>query len=216
MESPLDAGFALITQRRADAGLGWLTDGIGALPAPLEVMSLGEFEPDVWVPAAHPAARSGTISLGELARMDVVHGPRSLDPGVYDAWTRVLRTVDPRFAFASPPVRHSLPMALAFAATADRPTAVLTGPGVVAGGQPGLIRLPRAMVNHDMVLVGLEHHPLTATAAVVWNGDLPRPLQQALFDAADSITPPVPARSARVGEEQALPGVGEVVAELLG
>ena len=216
MESPLDAGFALITQRRADAGLGWLTDGIEALPAPLEVMSLGEFEPDVWVPAAHPAARSGTISLGELARMDVVHGPRSLDPGVYDAWTRLLRTVDPRFAFASPPVRHSLPMALAFAATADRPTAVLTGPGVVAEGQPGLIRLPRAMVNHDMVLVGLEHHPLTATAAVVWNGDLPRPLQQVLFDAADSITPPVPARSARVGEEQALPGVGEVVAELLG
>jgi DNA-binding transcriptional LysR family regulator len=202
MESPLDAGFALITQRRADAGLGWLTDGIEALPAPLEVMSLGEFEPDVWVPAAHPAARSGAISLG--------------DPGVYDAWTRVLRTVDPRFAFASPPVRHSLPMALAFAATADRPTAVLTGPGVVAEGQPGLIRLPRAMVNHDMVLVGLEDHPLTATAAVVWNGDLPRPLQQVLFDAADSITPPVPARSARVGEEQALPGVGEVVAELLG
>src|ERR1700758_189667 len=27
LESPLDAGFALITQRRADAGLGWLTDG---------------------------------------------------------------------------------------------------------------------------------------------------------------------------------------------
>jgi hypothetical protein len=175
-------------------------------------MSLGEFEPDVWVPAAHPAARSGTISLGDLARMDVVHGPRRLVPGVYDAWTRVLRTVDPRFEFASPPVRHSLPMALAFAATANRPTAVLTGPGVVAGGQPGLIRLPRAMVNHD----GLEHHPLTATAAVVWNGYLPRPLQQVLFDAADSITPPAPARSARMGEEQALPGVGEVVAELFG
>jgi DNA-binding transcriptional LysR family regulator len=103
MESPLDAGFALIAQRRADAGLGWLTDGIEALPAPLEVMSLGEFEPDVWVPAAHPAARSGTISLGDLARMDVVHGPRSLDPGVYDAWTRVLRMVDPQFEFASPP-----------------------------------------------------------------------------------------------------------------
>src|SRR5215813_6288717 len=31
MESPLDAGFALIAQRRADAGLGWLTDGIEAL-----------------------------------------------------------------------------------------------------------------------------------------------------------------------------------------
>jgi hypothetical protein len=50
-----------------------------------------------------------------------------------------------------------------------------------------------------MVLVGLEHHPLTATAAVVWNGDLPRPLQQVLFDAADSITPPAPART---GEQE--------------
>jgi hypothetical protein len=126
--------------------------------------------------------------------MDVVHGPRCLEPGLYDAWTRVLRTVNPRFEFVNPPVRHSLPMALAFAATADRPTAVLTGPGVVAGVQPGLIRLPRAMVTQDMVLVGLDDHPLTATAALVWNGDLPRPLQQILFDAADSITPPPPAR----------------------
>jgi hypothetical protein len=32
------------------------------------------------------------------------------------------------------------------------------------------------MVAHDMVRVGLEDHPLTATAALVWNGDLPRPL----------------------------------------
>ena len=31
---------------------------------------------------------------------------------------------------------------------------------------------------------------LTATAAVVWNGDLPRPLQQILFDAADGTTSP--------------------------
>jgi hypothetical protein len=85
-------------------------------------------------------------------------------------------------------------VALAFAATADRPTAVLTGPGVIAGSRPGLIRLPRAMVSQDMVLVGLEHHPLTATAAVVWNSDLPRPLQQILFDAADSITSSAPAR----------------------
>jgi hypothetical protein len=48
------------------------------------------------------------------------------------------------------------------------------------------------MVRQDMALVSLEHHPLTATAAVVWNGDLPRPLQQILFDAADSITPSAP------------------------
>ena len=199
MEAPLDAEFSLILQRRADAGLGWLTGSPQELPAPLDVMSLGEFEPDVWIPSAHPAARRGTISLDELARMDVVHGPRCLEPGIYDAWMRVLRTVDPRFEFVNPPVRHSLPMALAFAATADRPTAVLTGPGVIAGSQPGLIRLPRAMVTHDMVLVSLEHHPLTATAAVVWISDLPRPLQQVLFDAADSITPPAPAR---IGEHE--------------
>ena len=175
--------------------MGWLTDRPEALPAPLDVMSLGDFEPDVWVPSQHPAAGRGTISLDELARMDVIHGPRRLEPGIYDAWTRVLQTVNPRFEFTDPPLRHSLPMALAFAATADRPTAVLTGPGVIAGSWPGLIRMPRAMVRQDMVLAGLEHHPLTATAAVVWNGDLPRPLQQVLFDAADGITPPAPART---------------------
>jgi DNA-binding transcriptional LysR family regulator len=194
LETPLDADFSLIRQRRADAGLGWLTDRPEALPAPLDVMSLGEFEPDVWIPPAHPAARCGTISLDELARMRVIHGPRRLDPGIYDAWTRVLQTVNPRFEFTDPPWRHSLPMALSFAATADRPTAVVTGPGVITGSQPGLIRLPRAMICQDMVLIRLEHHPLTATAAVVWNGDLPRPLQQILFDAADGITPSAPAR----------------------
>jgi hypothetical protein len=149
----------------------------------------------VWVPSRHPAARRGTISLDDLARMDVMHGPRRLEPGIYDAWTRVLRTVNPHFEFTDPPLRHSLPMALAFAATADRSTAVLTGPGVIAGSRPGLIRMPRAMISQDMVLAGLEHHPLTATAAVVWNGDLPRPLQQILFDAADGITPSAPART---------------------
>ena len=81
-------------------------------------------------------------------------------------------------------------MDLAFAAAADRPTAVLTGPCVIGGRQPGLIRLPRALVDHEMALVRLEDHPLTATAALVWHADLPRPLQQILFDAADSIAQP--------------------------
>ena len=193
MEAPLDAEFSLIRQHRADAGLGWLMTSLEALAAPLDAMSLGEFEPDVWIPALHTAVRRGTISLDELTRMDVIHGPRRAEPGTYDAWTRVLRTVDPRFEFTDPPLRHSLPMDLAFAATADRPTAVLTGPSVIAGSHPGLIRLPRPMVAHDMVRVGLEDHPLTATAALVWNGDLPRPLQQILFDAADGIAPPDPA-----------------------
>ena len=196
IEAPLDAEFSLIRQRRADAGLGWLTASPEALPAPLDSMSLGDFESDVWVPSQHLAVRRGTIRLDELAHMDVIHGPRRLEPGIYDAWTRVLRTVNPRFEFTDPPLRHSLPMALAFAATADRSTAVLTGPGVPAGSRPGLIRMPRAMVSHDMALVCLEHHPLTATAAVVWNGDLPRPLQQILFDTAESLSEPACPRPA--------------------
>jgi DNA-binding transcriptional LysR family regulator len=199
LDAPLDAGFSLIRQRRADAGVGWLTDPRQVLSEPLEVISLGDFEPDVWIPAPHPAARRGTISLGELARLDVIHGPRRLEPGTYDAWTQVLQTVNPRFEFTDPPLRHSLPMALAFAATAERPTAVLTGPAVLAGTRPGLTRLPRAMVSQHMVLACLEHHPLTATAAVVWSGDLPRPLQQVLFDAADAITPPA---AAQTGERE--------------
>jgi len=193
LEATLDAEFSLIRQRQADAGLGWLTDRPEALPAPLDVMSLGDFEPDVWVSSLHPAARRGTISLDELAWIDVIHGPRRLEPGIHDAWTQVLRTVNPHFEFTDPALQHSLPMALSFAAAANRPTAVLTGPGIIAGSRPGLIRMPRAMVSQDMVLVGLEHHPLTATAAVVWNGDLPRQLQQVLFDAADSMTPSAPA-----------------------
>src|SRR5262249_7199364 len=102
-EAPLDAEFSLIRQRRADAGVGWLTGPREALPEPLEVMTLGDFEPDVWIPSAHPAARRGTINLGELARMDIIHGPRRLEPGSYDAWTRILRTVNPRFEFTDPP-----------------------------------------------------------------------------------------------------------------
>ena len=122
--------------------------------------------------------------------MDIIHGPRRAEPGTYDAWTRVMRTVDPSFEFSDPPLRHSLQMNLAFAATADRPSAVLTGPSVITGSRPGLIRLPRPAVTHEMVRVGLEHHPLAATAALVWNGDLPRALQQILFDTAESITSP--------------------------
>ena len=138
MEAPLDAEFSLIRQRRADAGLGWLTASPEALPGPLGAMSLGEFEPDAWIPAAHAAARRGTISLDELIRMDVIHGPRRAEPGTYDAWAQVLQNVDPRFEFTDPPLRHSLPMDLAFAATADRPSAVLTGPSVITGSRPGL------------------------------------------------------------------------------
>ena len=43
-----------------------------------------------------------------------------------------------------------------------------------------------------MVRVRLEYHPLVAHAALVWSGDLPRPLQQMLFDTADSLIEPSP------------------------
>jgi len=38
-----------------------------------------------------------------------------------------------------------------------------------------------------MIRVELDRHPLTATAALAWSGDLPRRLQQVLFDTADAI-----------------------------
>jgi DNA-binding transcriptional LysR family regulator len=76
-------------------------------------MSLGEFEPVTWVPSSHPAASRGGIGLDELAGMDVVHGPRRVSPGTYDAWLAVLRTRNPHFEFTDPPFRRSLPMTLA-------------------------------------------------------------------------------------------------------
>ena len=144
-------------------------------------------------PPSHAAARRGSISLDEVAGLDVIHGPRRAGAGTYDAWTRVLRTVDPRFEFTDPPLRHLLPMALSFAATANRPTAVLTGPTAIAGTRPRVIRLPRPAGTHDMVRVSIENHPLTATASLVWSGDLPRPLQQILFETADGVLSPAPA-----------------------
>jgi DNA-binding transcriptional LysR family regulator len=190
LEAPLDGEFSPIRQRRADAGLGWLTVSPDALPSPLEAISLGKFEPEVWIPSSHPLARSGVIGLDELVSLDVIHGPRRASPATYDRWLGVLRAVDPRFAFTDPPLRHSLPMALAFAATASPPAAVLTGPAVIAGPPPGATRLARPASAGHMARVYVAGHPLTATAALVWNGDLPRPLQQILFDTADGAAPP--------------------------
>jgi DNA-binding transcriptional LysR family regulator len=199
MDTPLDAEFSPVRQRQADAGLGWLTASPEVLPAPLDAMSLGEFEPDLWIPASHPAARRGSMGLDELASMDVIFGPRRAEPGTYDAWTSIVRAMDPRFEFTDPPLRHSLPVVLAFAATAGRPAAVLTGPAAVAGPPPGVIRLPRLADIGDMARVRIAGHPLTATAAMVWHGDLPRPLQQILVDTADGVTPPPPASLSRAG-----------------
>jgi len=186
LETSLDPEFSLIRERQADAGVGWLTPPDQALPTPLDLMHLGQFEPEAWIPAALPAARRGIISLGELASLDVVHGPRRASSAIYDAWLAVLRATDPRFEFTDPPFRQSLPMTLAFAATASRPTAVLTGPRHLTGAG-GPAWPVAAGGSYDMVSVRVDQSPLAATASLVWSGDLPRPLQQVLFDTADAI-----------------------------
>jgi hypothetical protein len=127
------------------------------------------------------------IGLGELAGLDVVHGPRGLSPVTYEAWLAVLREVNPRFEFTDPPFQRMLPVTLAFAASTSRPTAVLTGPGHRVGSWPGPAEPDPAGAPADLVRARIDGAPLTATAALVWSGDLPRLLQQVLFDAADSV-----------------------------
>ena len=188
LETTLDAEFSPVRQHRADAGLGWLTGAADTVPAPVEVMSLGQLEPEVWLPATHPAAPRGVIGLDELARMDVIHGPRRASAAIYDAWLAIMQAASPRFDFTDPPLRHFRPMTLAFAATASRPTAVLTGPQHCTGHWPGPERPDPAASSAGMVRARLDRCPLTATAVLVWSGDLPRELQQVLFDAADSST----------------------------
>ena len=62
-----------------------------------------------------------------------------------------------------------------------------------------MIRLPPPAGTGDMTRVSIADQPLTATAALVWNGDLPRPLQQILFDTADGLTRPAPTSLSRAG-----------------
>jgi hypothetical protein len=61
---------------------------------------------------------------------------------------------------------------------------VLTGPLHLTGAQTSPVR-PH---SYDLIPAGIEGRPLTATAALAWRGDLPRELQQVLFDTADRIT----------------------------
>ena len=184
IEAPLDGEFSPVLRRRADAGLGWLTAAGEDVPAALEVMSLGDFEPDVWLP---PGIGGRVIGVGELAGLDVVHGPRRVSPVTYDAWLAVLREVNPHFEFTDPPFRRSLPITLAFAASASRPTAVLTGPHHRLGYWPGPAEPDPAANPADLVRARIDGSPLAAAAALVWSGDLPRLLQQVLFDTADSV-----------------------------
>jgi DNA-binding transcriptional LysR family regulator len=188
LETPLDGLFSLIQQGKADAAVGWVTSDRAMLPDRLDVMTLGEFAPQAWIPSSHPAARRHRISLGQLADLDVAHGPRRISAGLYDKWQAILRSANPRFEFADPPFQQPLLMALAFAATAGRPTAVLTGPRYPAGTRAAAREDPAVANAYAMVPVCLDQSPRTANASLVWSGDLPRPLQQIIFDTAELIT----------------------------
>jgi hypothetical protein len=62
-----------------------------------------------------------------------------------------------------------------------------------------------------MTRVYVAEHPLTATAALVWNGDLPRPLQQILFDTADGAArpkAPSPPATSQEGQKHAAELIG--------
>jgi len=54
-----------------------------------------------------------------------------------------------------------------------------------------------------MVKVSLRNHPLTASATLVWSGDLPRPLRQMLFQTADNLTTPPPPQPAELASPTA-------------
>jgi DNA-binding transcriptional LysR family regulator len=104
--------------------------------------------------AAAAGAGRELIDLDDLADMAVIGGPRRVSPATYDAWRATLRARRPRFEFTDPPFRHSLPMTLAFAAAAGRPTAVVTGPLQPASDQAAYgVRQPVAD-SYGMVRVG--------------------------------------------------------------
>jgi DNA-binding transcriptional LysR family regulator len=191
IEAPLDAEFSLIRQCHADAGLGWLPNPATTLPSPLDSMELGAFTPEVWIPRPQKPAQRHTISLDELACMGIIHGPRRAGSAIYDTWLRLLRTANPHAQFTDPPIRSSLPLALSFAATAGQPTAVLTSPlHPVTQPWPELPRSRHTPASRDMIPACLGRRPLTATAALVWSTDLPRPLQQVLCETAGTMSLP--------------------------
>ena len=77
-------------------------------------------------------------------------------------------------------------MSLAFAAAAGRPTAVVSGPVRLTSDLAAHGVRPPMADSYGMVRAALRGRPLTATAVVAWRGDLPRHLQQVLFDTADT------------------------------
>jgi len=111
LEMPLDAEFSLLGTRRADAGLGWLTTNPETLPAALEAMVTGEFEPEVWIPGRAPGGLRRRHQPGRT-------GQPAGHPRAAPRRARDLRRVDLGDADSQPPVRLHRP-AVALPAAGD-------------------------------------------------------------------------------------------------
>jgi hypothetical protein len=119
--------------------------------------------------------------------MDVIHDPHQRGAAVDDAWHTALRAANPSFEFVEPPIHSSLPITVAFAAAASRTSAVLTSPRHFVGSALDSASEYRPNSICGMVALTLDQRPLTAKAVLVWTEDLPRRLQQLLFETADGI-----------------------------
>ena len=142
LDTPLDAEFYAVREHRADAALGWLTTLPRHAARPVGCHDPGTIRARGMDPPLAP----GRPPRGYQPRRAGRHGRH---PRATPRQHRDLRSVagdpagrGPAVRFTDPPLRHSLPVALAFAATAGRPAAVLTGPVAVADVPPGVVRLP--------------------------------------------------------------------------
>lgn len=190
VELPPDSEFSAVTRRHADASFGWLSKAEEELPETLDVMTFGEFEPEIWVAGRpSPSPEAAPISLDELAGMHVFHGPREQAPAVYDTWAAALATRRAGFAFKDPPFRSRWAATLASAGESDRAHAILTGPEHALGKfRPRMLGEFGPVASSARIAAQADGESLTGTAALAWSTDLPRSLQQLLFDVAETVS----------------------------
>jgi hypothetical protein len=97
-----------------------------------------------WKSRQQPSSRTSTLLTGCFRIFNtnnkctgVCRFIRGVPVGIYDAWTGVLRTADPRFEFTDPLLRHSLPMAWPSQRPRTGIPRVLTGPASSPEAGPG-------------------------------------------------------------------------------
>jgi DNA-binding transcriptional LysR family regulator len=186
-EMAIEADFSAVAAGHADAALGWWPSPDGHLSDSLDVMTISDFQPEVWVSTRSRWPKEDDfVSVEELAGMDVFHGPRDQAPAVYDAWRAVLRSHRAEFTFKDPPFRCRWAATLATAPASERPRAVLTSPDRPVGHCLGLrVATSAAIPAPGIVSLPSIDHRLSATAVMVWSVGLSRDLQQLVFDVAD-------------------------------